>query len=518
MAFFLSFSECVLLVASAFALLYIYGSRRRKYWKNQNVVHEEFTLITGPFKRLLKPICISDQERYKKMGRLFGIYESGKPTLIVADPHLVKQVLVKDFPLLGNRRNIDLNDDLLKKVLVYARDDLWRKIRHLTSPAFSTHKLRKMNTLIQDCVDVTCKHLEEAAEERKDVDLKQFYGHYTLDMIARCAFGTKLDSSTDATNEFVTAAGNAFRTKPTLTFILRVVFMSLVRALGPPMMHSEGYLYFKNICLEIMKKRQATGQRLDDFLDLMMEAQSGRLVSSTENTVEAKTKLIDIGSESASYATAPTSRLTEDEALAQCILFFIGGQDTTSSTLALCAYFLAVNPAAQDKLRREVDECIATNGSKPSLDVVFKLDYLNCVVLETLRLAPPLTRIEREASEDYVLGQTGIKVPKSCIIGIPVYAMHRDPEYFPEPENFYPERFSGENESSVRPFTYLPFGAGPRNCIGMRLAMQAVKMCLMHSVHKARFVRIDKTQVPLKIKHEFGLLQFEDVTVGIRKR
>lgn len=446
------------------------------------------------------------------------MYELGKPSLMVAEPDLVKQVLVKDFPVLTNRRELDLNDSILRNVLVLARGDLWRRIRPLTSPAFSTGKLRKMHVLIQNCANVTCKHLEEAAENKRDVDLKQFYGHYTLDMIARCAFGTKLDSHTDATNEFVTEAGKAFTRKASWGLVLGVIFKGLVKIVRPQVIGAHSFVYFKNVLQEIMRNRQETGQRHDDFLQLMMDAQSGRLVSSTDNGVLANSKLIDIGSESTSDATAPTKRMTEEEALAQCLLFFLGGQDTTSSTLALCVYFLAVNPDTQEKLRREVDECIATHGTEPSLDVVFKLNYLNAVVLETLRLYPPLERLEREASEDYVLGQTGIKVPKGCVIGVPVYAMHRDPEYFPEPEKFNPDRFMGENEDSVRPYTYLPFGAGPRNCIGMRLALQAVKLCLMHSVHKVRFVRIDKTQVPLKIINQVGLLHFEDISVGVRSR
>ncbi|KAH9384232.1 hypothetical protein HPB48_026225 [Haemaphysalis longicornis] len=84
--------------------------------------------------------------------------------------------------------------------------------------------------------------------------------------------------------------------------------------------------------------------------------------------------------------------------------------------------------------------------------------------------------------------------------------MHRDPEFFPEPEKFNPERFSSENEATIRPYTYLPFGAGPRNCIGMRLAMQAVKLCLLHSVHKVQFVRVEKTQADERSIHCTQLL------------
>ncbi|CAN7942011.1 unnamed protein product, partial [Ixodes pacificus] len=105
-------------------------------------------------------------------------------------------------------------------------------------------------------------------------------------------------------------------------------------------------------------------------------------------------------------------------------------------------------------------------------------------------------RLERYGPSDYVLGDTGIKIPKDCVIAVPVYAMHHDPDYFPDPSKFDPDRsvFSEENIDSIRPYTYLPFGAGPRNCIGMRFALEAVKLSLLHSVHSVEFVPTKNTK------------------------
>ncbi|KAH9368251.1 hypothetical protein HPB48_011571 [Haemaphysalis longicornis] len=255
-----------------------------------------------------------------------------------------------------------------------------------------------------------------------------FFGHYALDVIARCAFGTQLDSHTDATNQFVTKARVAI--SPKMTWKL---------AIG-------------------------------------------------------------------------------HEAMAQCILFFLAGLDTTSTTLTFATYLLAVHPDAQERLRREVDDCIATHGPEPNLDVISKLKYLHCVVSETLRLYPPATRIERVANKDYVIGDTSVKLPKGCVAIVPVYSMHRDPEFFPDPDSFNPDRFSDENMESIKPYSYLPFGAGPRNCIGMRLAIQTVKLCLLHCIHNVQFVRTENTQVPLRLKRGVGILSSEDVILGVRQR
>ncbi|KAL1441622.1 hypothetical protein MTO96_008581 [Rhipicephalus appendiculatus] len=162
--------------------------------------------------------------------------------------------------------------------------------------------------------------------------------------------------------------------------------------------------------------------------------------------------------------------LTEDEALAQCVLFFLAGQDTASSTTSFASYLLAINPHAQEKLQAEVDECFRKHGRSPSYDVVSKLPYLDCVVNETLRVMTP------------------------------------------------DSRFNEENINSIRPYTFLPFGAGPRNCVGARFALQLVKTCLLHAVHNVQFVKCPKTKVPLEYPPGYGLLHPKDLVVGIRER
>lgn len=518
MALFFGAADWIVLAVTACVLLYMYVARNRNYWKNQNVPHESLSIITRSLKHILsKHMCFEDRVRYQKYGRVSGFFQGTRPSLMVAQPELVKQVLVKDFNLLPNRMETDFGDDIFNNMMVMAHVDLWRKIRPASSPAFTTGKLRKMHPLIQDCVKATCEHLEAAAEKDEDVDMKQFYGHYTLDVIARCAFGTKLDSYSDKTSQFVTAVQEAF--KFTYVQILSLLFPGLLKALKLKVGADVRYQYFRDLFKRIMAERKEKQQRHEDFLQLMLEAQEGRVSTITETSADAESKLFDIGSETKSTGKmAPSHTLTEDEALAQCVVFFLAGQDTTSSTLACAAYLLALNPDAQEQLRKEVDDCFATHGPEPGLDVVLKLKYLHCVVSETLRIFPAVPRTQRIASTDYVLGDTGIKVPKGATLVIPIFAMHHDPEHFAEPQVFNPDRFSDENVGSIQPYTYLPFGAGPRNCIGMRLALQAVKLCLLHSVHRVQFVRTEKTKYPPEMAYESGTLRLGGIIVGIRKR
>ncbi|CAN7937496.1 unnamed protein product, partial [Ixodes hexagonus] len=389
---------------------------------------------------------------------------------------------------------VKLLEPLLDNMMLIAPSEQWRKIRPSASPAFSSGKLRKMNNLIEDCVKVTSEHLKRAAEEDKDVEMKQFYGHYALDVIARCAFGTKLDSHTDQRNEFVTRAKKAFLGVLTLPVIFLLVFPGVFKLFNIKPL-SDRFQYFKDISLKIIKGRQENNIQHHDFLQLMMDAQEGGIAAAPGKARDTDNEIFDLGSEPKDDTNLHAKALTEDEAMAQCVLFFLAGHDTTSSVISFVAYMLALHPEVQSKLQKEVDECFAKHGTAPSLDAISKLPYLHGVVSETLRMFPPGVRIERSASQDYVLGDTGIKVPKGCVVVVPIYAMHYDPENFRDPFTFDPERFSEENVDSIRPYTYLPFGAGPRNCIGMRFAIQAVKLCVLHSVHNVEFVRTDKTKV-----------------------
>ena len=111
---------------------------------------------------------------------------------------------------------------------------------------------------------------------------------------------------------------------------------------------------------------------------------------------------------------------------------------------------------------------------------------MDAVIDETLRLFPAAIFLERAPNEDYQLNSTGITIKKDHVVHIPIYAIHRDPDNFVDPEVFRPERFLSENIVH-NPYTYLPFGAGPRNCLGMRLAQLEVKLALVNLVRRYVF-------------------------------
>ncbi|UYV82542.1 CYP3A4 [Cordylochernes scorpioides] len=312
--------------------------------------------------------------------------------------------------------------------------------------------------------------------------LSRIFGAFTMDVIATTAFGTKLDSHHDPDNPFVKNAQRIFNQEFRWFFIFIFIFPSLLKIITK---FSPDYLvFFKDITEKLIKERKENPDvKRYDFLQMLMdELNEEEMNDPTDPNFKDDRQTVFPG-------------LTKDEIAAQCILFFMAGYETTASTLSHCVYMLALNPECQDRLAAEVDNALSAEDVTLDYDTVKTLPYLEAVISETLRLLPPGTRMERQAARNYKLKDTETEIPKDMIVQFPVYAMHRDPEFFPDPEKFDPERFLPENKDNIRPFTYLPFGAGPRNCIAERFALLEVKLCLAKVIQKLQFHRVPETKV-----------------------
>jgi len=144
------------------------------------------------------------------------------------------------------------------------------------------------------------------------------------------------------------------------------------------------------------------------------------------------------------------------------------------------------------------------------------IPYLEAVLKETLRMAPPIGRLQRRVGVDgYKLA--GIPLNKDVQVDIATIAVHYCADYYPEPERFNPERFMPENKHLLVPYTYLPFGAGPRNCIGMRFAYQEMKLCLAKIIRGYKFETTAETKIPLNYS-KIGILSAKDIPLKVCKR
>jgi cytochrome P450 family 6 len=190
--------------------------------------------------------------------------------------------------------------------------------------------------------------------------------------------------------------------------------------------------------------------------------------------------------------------LTMNELAAQAFVFFLAGFETSSTTMTFCLFELASNPDIQEKLRQEVNDILDKYDNKLTYDGVMEMHYMEKVINETLRKYPPLPGLNRVCTKDYHVPGTDFIIEKGTKVMIPVLGIQRDPEHYPDPEKFDPERFSEENKKTRHPYTFLPFGEGPRICIGLRFGMVQTKVGLTILLKNYKFSLGSKTALPLK--------------------
>ncbi|XP_028263336.1 cytochrome P450 4V8 [Parambassis ranga] len=170
------------------------------------------------------------------------------------------------------------------------------------------------------------------------------------------------------------------------------------------------------------------------------------------------------------------NRMSHEDIQEEVDTFMFRGHDTTAASMNWVLHLLGSHPEAQKKVHQELQEVFGASEQPVNAEDLKNLKYLECVIKEALRLFPSVPFFARSIGEDCHIN--GFKVPKGANAIIITYALHRDPRYFPEPEEFRPERFLPENSVGRPPYAYIPFSAGLRNCIGQRFAMMEEKVIL----------------------------------------
>lgn len=191
------------------------------------------------------------------------------------------------------------------------------------------------------------------------------------------------------------------------------------------------------------------------------------------------------------------------------MVFFTAGFTAVASSLSFLCHELAVNADVQEKLYEEITGIIdGLNGQKISYEVLQKMKYLDMVVSEGQRKYPVTVFIDRVATKQYVFEDyngTKVVLQPGDAIWIPPFSFHHDQKFYPNPEQFDPERFSSVNKSQINLAAYVPFGTGPRACIASRFALMQLKATLFALVATFRFECNRNTQIPFKFKPIMGL-------------
>nr|XP_028602941.1 thromboxane-A synthase isoform X1 [Podarcis muralis] len=456
-------------------------------------------------------------EEHRKLineyGPACGYYMGRRMYIVVSEPEMIKHILKDDFGNFTNRMTPALASKPVADSLLMLRDERWKDVRSLLTPVFGAAKTKEMVPLINQACDILLSNLKVYADSGTAFDIQRNYSSFTLDVVASVAFGTHVDSQKNPEDAFVKNTRRFFELslfKPILILAIAFPFVMVpLLQILPNKKRDEVNGFFINAIKNMiaLRDQQDPNERRRDFLQLMLDARSSANDITVEHfdTVSQADVSIQENETSASKARPQKQNpktLSDDEIAGQASLFLIAGYETTNSALSFATYLLATHPECQEKLLREVDEFFSKHGL-PDYENIHELPYLDMVIAETLRMYPPAFRFTREAAKDcLVLKQ---RIPAGAIMEFAVGHLHYNPKIWPEPEKFIPERFTAEAKLQRPPLSYLPFGAGPRGCIGTQLALMEIKVAFLRILQKFEFKACSKTEIPLKVKSHMTL-------------
>jgi len=206
--------------------------------------------------------------------------------------------------------------------------------------------------------------------------------------------------------------------------------------------------------------------------------------------------------------------MSDAQLMAECLTLFGAGHETTATALTWTWYLLCQHPDIYEKVQQEVDSVL--QGRTPTYADLARLPYCLQVFKESMRLYPPAYGFSRRALKDVEID--GYLVPANWIVLVAPYTLHRRAEFFPQPETFDPERFAPEREKLLPRYAYMPFGAGPRICIGMHLAMMEGHLLLATLAQRASFTLLPGQSIKIDPVHNLTLRPAGAVNVQVKKR
>ncbi|EDW74205.1 uncharacterized protein Dwil_GK19397 [Drosophila willistoni] len=465
----------LLLVISIIGLIFVWLHQHYGYWRRKGVAQERPLYFLGHMKGFGRSLHWTDinQRIYEKFSgtqRYCGFFTFLSKALFVMDLDLIRHIMVSDFGSFADRGLFhNVRDDPLTGNLLFLDGAEWRWLRQHLTPVFSSGKMKFM---FPTMVEVSEKLIKVCQSQLGDMEAKDLCARFTTDVIGSCAFGLECNSLNDPDALF-RHMGRSVTEKPLHSGIVIALMFAQpnwARALRLRLFRPEVSEFFLNTVSQTLEYRRREHIQRPDLMQLLME-------------LKAEDKTSD--------------GLSFEQITAQALMFFLAGFDTSSTTMSFCLYELALNPTVQERLRQEIIKKLGSN-QQLNYEIIQQMPYLDQVISETLRKYPILPHLLRRSTKEYSIPDSGLKIKPGMRVMIPVHSIHHDPQLYPEPEVFDPSRFEPEEIRKRHPFAYLPFGEGPRACIGERFGKMQVKIGIISLIRDFQFSKSERTQIPLQ--------------------
>ena len=380
----------------------------------------------------------------------------------------------------------------LKDGIALSYEDKWKHRRNLVTPPFHSIMLKSYLNAVNTKADLLIVKLSEIVKEEKKVDISKFLKLCAFDIICETALGINAGALENKKHQYI----------DTIHELAKVIEQ---RRLNPILFNDFIFSF-----THWSKKQKELLKIVHGFTgSIITEAKKNLIPESSESKSLLETLLVS--------NNADGTPLTFEDIQEEIDGFIFGGLDTSSTVLLWTIYLLGKYPEVQKKLQEEVDDVLPSVSDQfISYEHLKDLQYMNLVLKEAMRLYPPVPVLGRTTETDYVVDNK--LIPKGVDVLILVHFIHRNPDVWPDPNKFDPQRFSIDQASERSPFAYIPFSAGSRNCIGQRFAWQEMKIILAKFVQNFQIKSSGKDEdikVSLGLTYEPACIL--DINLSLRK-
>ncbi|GJQ66245.1 Cyp6a9 [Trypoxylus dichotomus] len=353
---------------------------------------------------------------------------------------------------------------LLKPFIFHLHDGAaWMNTRTKLMPNFTPERLKQIFNSLLECSGPLIYQIDTKLKKKQSLNIKEIMSSFTMDVISSCAYGLECHHLNEPHVEFkkysqritTTSCNNFYN-------FVKYVSPSVWKIMYAKRVPTEIETYLRNTIQGICNYRKTSGVSRNDFMQFFLELEEQDR-SNWQN------------------------KLTIEQIATQANVFFLGGCETTATTLTFILHELAYNQNIQDRLRGEIRRVIEKYNGNLTYDGIMEMKYLDQVVYESLRKYPPIPFLKRICTKDYKVAKTDFTIKKGTTIIISLLGIHHDPNNFLNPEEFDPERFTKENKNSRPAFTFLPFGVGTRSCIGQLFGLIQAKTCISLLLNNYKF-------------------------------
>ncbi|XP_037045357.1 probable cytochrome P450 6a13 [Bradysia coprophila] len=481
-------SALISILVVVVATVYFFLKRKFSYFERHGIPHiKPESWILGNLNGVGRTIHLNDllQKVYdnaKGKDVIAGFYALFSPGMVFVDLDLIKRITVKDFSSFTDRGVHVSEDEPLTGHLFAIGGEKWKFMRSKLSPTFTSGKMKLIYHTVSDKGVGLVKAIETESNKNGSIEMKNIANRFTIDVVSSAAFGMESNTLINEHPEFVDVFRKIFGEEgvsAASSFLLGMA-PRLAKLFGIRMFDKSVDEFFFNVVGGNIKYRETNNIVRNDFLNMLIQLKNKGVVDGD--------------------STGDPRKLTYDETIAQAFIFFFAGADTSSTAISYTMTELAYNPDIQERVRQEVSERTESSNGEITYENIHEMPYLNQVINESLRRFPPAFTTLRQCIKDYPIPGTKHVLKKGQGLMIPIYQIHHDEQYWKDPYTFNPDRFTTEEIAKRPNLAFLPFGEGPRNCIGMRFALVNVKFAVATMVKNFKFtLDTSKTKMPIKL-------------------